>query len=155
MSNPFNDVPYDVLQYHLAKYLDLDSTVNFNRVVEQRDRVSRRIPKNKLIKHHFNVARTRVASVLARVQMLPSGQKRTLEVYRVLKMNQDPMIIVPLIQYSINYRNIVYRKFKEYEDPNSVQYEMLSPSWKASFIKLAKKGLLFLESIRINARLNR
>lgn len=146
MSNPFNDVPYDVLQYHLAKYLDLDSTVNFNRVVEQRDRVSRRIPKNKRIEHHFNVAVTRAASVVGRVEMLPFGQRRTLEFYRVLKMNQDPMIIAPLIQYSITYRSMIYRKFKEHEDPNSVKYQIqLSPSWKASFIKLAKKGLLFLE----------
>ena len=148
MSNPFNDIPYDVLQHCLAPYLDLESTVNFNRVVEQRDRVSRRIPKNTRIKHHFNVLCTRAMSVVTRVEMIPFGKARTLEFYRVLKMNQDPMMIAPLIQYSITYRSMIYRKFKEHEDPNSVQYNrvLISPTWKASFVKLAKKGLLFLET---------
>ena len=152
MSNPFNDVPYDVLHKYIAPFLDLYSIINFNCVVAKRDKVSRRYKKEDIIEHHIIVASSKLKSAITRLNLLmekgENVKKIILTFYQFLKMHQDPMIITFLIQYNVKFRNAVYIKFKEFEDPNSRQYQniKLSPTWKASFIKLAIKGLLFIEN---------
>jgi hypothetical protein len=142
MSNPFNEVPYDVLQHILAPLLDLESTVNFNRIVENRDRVSRRFQKDYATMHQMNVSSAKMKSLIYNEQV---GQKRVLRFYRMFKASQDPVISNALIQHNLTYRNVLSKKFMDLQDPTSLIYGInLSPGWMASFIKLGQKGITYL-----------
>jgi len=51
MTTIFSDVPYDLIRY-IGNYLDYDSTINFNRILDPTERiVHRRFSKQELFEH--------------------------------------------------------------------------------------------------------
>lgn len=76
MKTIFSDVPYDLILY-IGKYLDYDSTINFNRILDPLDRiVHRKFTKQECFEHEVVAQRNTLMIVGTLNDTTPSRSKQ-------------------------------------------------------------------------------
>lgn len=139
--NPFVEVPYDVLQKVLCPYLDMDSMINFNRVVDHRDRVYRRLPKDYAIRHQLRLSSIKWHKMFDKFETIDDRNMKCKILYRVFKDIIRPINRV-FIWHNSKFRETYINKFYEFQDPsNDVYGEETSKTWKKSYVALANRAV--------------
>ena len=142
----FDIVLYDVLQKVLAPFLDIESVVNFNRVVQQRDRVGRRFPKNHAIKHHMRINTIKWNNMMSKFESENEQKKRSLFLYRIFRDMLHPMNS-QILWHNEPFRMSVKNRMTQFQNPSSPVYgPSVTKRWKKLYVILAKKGLEHIEA---------
>lgn len=142
----FDIVPYDVLLVVLCPLLDIESLVNFNRVVKHRDRVSRRFPKDYAIKHHISVNTRKWNGMMSKFEVEYDQKKRSLFLYQIFRDILQP-INSNILWHNEAFRKSIYNRMLEFKNPSSDVYgQRVTKRWKKLYVSLAKKGLEHIEA---------
>jgi len=76
MKTIFSDVPYDIILY-IGKYLDYDSSINFNRILDPLDRiVHRKFTKQECFEHELVAQRQTLLIATTKCMEIPSRTTR-------------------------------------------------------------------------------
>lgn len=142
----FDIVPYDVLQKVLAPYFDTESLVNFNRVVQQRDRVSRKFPKDYAIKHHMRINTIKWNDMMWKFELEMDQKKRSLLLYHIFRDILHPMNS-QILWHNEAFRTSINNRMNQFQNPSSYVYgPRVTKRWKKSYVILANKGLKHIEA---------
>jgi hypothetical protein len=142
----FDIVPYDVLQKVLAPFLDTESVVNFNRIVQQRDRISRRFPKDYAVKHCIRINTVKWNDMMSKFELEIDQKKRSLFLNQIFRDILHPMNS-QILWHNEGFRKSIMNIMLEFKNPSSLVYgQSVSKRWKKSFVILATKGLKHIEA---------
>jgi len=146
MATYFDIVPYDVLQKVLRPLLDIDSVVNFNRIVDHRDRISRRFPKDYAIKHHIRINTIKWNNMMSKFELETDQKKRSLFLYMIFRDILHPMNS-QILWYNEPFRTSIKNRMTHFQNPSSPVYgQNVTKRWKKLYVILAKKGLEHIEA---------
>ena len=141
MTTIFSDVPYDLIRY-IGKYLDYDSTINFNRVLHPSERiVHRRFSKQELFEHEVVSQRQTLLIAASRNNEYSSRTKRglrrrcwcILHMISILRLHKRGSIVWKT--YPKFYDSLM-RKCNEIIEPESNFLCQAAPKYKR-LIKMA------------------
>lgn len=142
MKTIFSDVPYDLILY-IGKFLDYDSTIEFNRTLEPLDRiVHRKFTKQQCFEHEVVAQRQTLLIACSRCTEVPSRTirqrrkrcKRILSMLNMLKIHKRGSIIWKLYP---QFYNAIMRKCDEILDQEGGFLDLAPPYYKKWLTKVA------------------
>ena len=145
-NNPFYYIPNDVLQTVLGPYLDIESMINFNRVVDHNDKVYRRFPEEYAIKHQLLVSSAKYTSMLNRFESTSNYNTKCKILYGLFKDTIQPINRVFLWHHKV-FRKKYINKMYQFQNPlGDVYDEKTSKSWRKSFVSLATRTIVYFKA---------
>jgi len=151
MTTIFSDVPYDLILY-IGKYLDYDSSINFNRTLAPLDRVvHRKFTKRECFNHEVVAQRQTLLIASTRCMEGPSRTvrqrrkrcKSIVDMFSMLRIHKRGSIVWKLYP---QFYNAIMRKCDDILEPESGFLDPATPYYKKWLTKAAINLKMDLEN---------
>lgn len=106
-----DQLPLDVIQYHIFPFLDYNSRINLNLCLPVWDRVPTKMNKMSMLKHDQDTCVLTIRPMLEEIENLDPGEKKFKKITALMKLSQMPRYF-GLIQRNEGYRNMMIAKIK-------------------------------------------
>jgi len=137
------DLPQDILDFNIGKYLDRSSLISLNEVLGKQS-IIYRFSKEFIYSHHRSVLVNKFKSLLRRYETLQYSDSlpRYSLLYRVVQEMNKPVNIV--LMENVKFKQTVIEKLMEFQTTNR---QNLSLKWYTMFQRQCKKSLKFVLSL--------
>jgi len=142
-----DNIPMDVIRYHLFPLLDFDSRINMNQCLPVCDRVPKKFDAAFLERHQRNMCVFTLSSYLNTIADMPVGDKKFKKIKKMFKILQTPTFMTFTKKYARLHEEMIN---KAIEMRTAATYYGTNGSLevKVALIKEAKKLQAALESAR-------
>ena len=151
MKTIFSDVPYDLILY-IGKYLDYESTIHFNRILDPLDRiVHRKFTKKECFEHELVAQRQTLLIATTKIMEIPSrttGQRRKkckkiIDMLDMLRTHKRGSVVWKLYP---QFYTAVSKKCDEILDQEGGFLDLAPPYFKRWLTKAAIKLKMDIEN---------
>ena len=135
MTTTLSYLPYDII-WQIGKYMDYDSSINFNRVLDPSDRlVHRKFSKQEMFEHEVIAQRRAIAIALSRVDVYSARSAKGLrkrckcivDMLSMMRTHKRASIIWKLYP---KFYDSVMQKCKDIIDPDNWDFQRCTPYFK-------------------------
>jgi hypothetical protein len=138
-----DNIPMDVIRYHIFPMLDFESRINLNQCLPPSDRVSKKFEAAFLQKHQRDICVSTIKSYLISLNDMATGDKKYKLIKKMFKVMQTPIYMAFIKQYD-DLRYSIVEKVIQMRDPTTYYGVTGSLEVKVALINEAKKLQLCL-----------